>query len=146
MAKYTALLPLGICDSPYAWIANGSADSLSYRARDEGFDVFMPSFRGVYPRASSGGKYNWDYCLDHLADYDIPATLAEIKKIKASESNDSDHPPPTRYIYVAHSMGGIAIIKYLERNQQSHGISSVSQEASCRSSCCLRQGFTNRLG
>jgi len=40
----------GIVDSNTTWIVHGPGESIAFASRDDGYDVFMGNFRGVYPR------------------------------------------------------------------------------------------------
>lgn len=40
----------GIFDSSWSWINHGTGESMAFAAHDNGFDVFLGNYRGLYPR------------------------------------------------------------------------------------------------
>ncbi len=126
------ILQHGICDSPYTWIANGCAGSLAYRAWDCGYDIFMPSFRGVLPRKRNSkigdDKDYWDFSVDELAKYDLPASVRKIVQTKRDELG-IEAASQVQYIFAGHSMGGMVLLMYLINCRMAgvpHHISRVS--------------------
>jgi len=43
-------------DNPITWLIHGSGESLGFEARDSGYDVFLGTYRGVYPRKQAEWK------------------------------------------------------------------------------------------
>ena len=65
-------------DNSLTWIVHGPASSVAYQAYEQGLDVFLGNFRGIYPRKvakQKDPKSYWDYNIDHLAKYDVAAFI-----------------------------------------------------------------------
>jgi len=84
----------GIVDSNTTWVVHGPGESIAFAAYDDGCDVFMGNFRGVYPRKVTpwrdqmqreGKADYWFYSIDHLAKYDIRAFIEAIFNIKVED-------------------------------------------------------------
>jgi len=102
----------GIFDNSFAFIANGSAYSIGYRAYEQGFDVFMGNFRGNFPRKHTDARYAnyWDYTLDDLARFDMTAFIKAVVKTKQKELKEGE---TVEITYIGHSMGGLVGTMYL---------------------------------
>lgn len=65
-------------DNSFTWVVHGPSDSVAYQAYEEGHDIFLGNFRGIYPRKMASWKdpkTYWDYNIDHYSKYDIPAFI-----------------------------------------------------------------------
>ena len=114
------------------WIVHGPTQSISYQAHEQGFDVFMGNFRGVYPRkmaAHKDPKTYWDYNLDHFGKYDVAAFISKIHSLKVAELYEmlkaeshgvySDEDiykiidQKLKITFIGHSLGGMVLPMYL---------------------------------
>jgi len=76
----------GFLQNSEAWVVRGPGKALPYILVDAGYDVWLGNNRGnkysfkhrIYPVNTD--KF-WDFCLDHLALYDIPAMIQYILNI-----------------------------------------------------------------
>ena len=93
--------------------------------------MFMTSFRGVAPRKhrKENARY-WNFSVDELAKYDLPAGIKKIREIKHEEL-DKDKASKTQYVFAGHSMGGMVLLMYLVNcrlSNQPHYLSKVPPE------------------
>ncbi|KAL0481687.1 lipase [Acrasis kona] len=107
----------GILDSGYAWVGNGVAHSLAFRAVDGDNDVFLGNFRGngmtpghMESKDKVPASKFWDYSFDDHAFYDVRAFIEKIVKLKKKELGENEKFCIT---VVAHSMGAGSILAYL---------------------------------
>lgn len=120
----------GVMDSSITWIVHGPSDSIAYQAYEEGYDVFLGNFRGIYPRKVAkwrDPKTYWNYNVDHLAKYDLQAfietiyktKIEELKKIYYSDSQLSEEEIVSQIkekltiTYIGHSLGGMVLPMYV---------------------------------
>lgn len=90
----------GVLDSCASWIMNGPGLSLGFILADAGFDVWMGNSRGstfsdfdIQPHLTK--DVFWNFSLDELSQYDLPATFEYILTITGVE----------KMIYIGHSQG-----------------------------------------
>jgi len=127
----------GVVDNSFAWFGHveGEAGSaLAFRAFDQGFDVFVGTFRGcegstrhVRGEGLSSSEY-WNFTVNEHGMYDLKAFIEKIVELKKSELGASyepriqEQPPhdlPHRQdnkfdiMLIAHSMGAMASLIYL---------------------------------
>ncbi|CDW77487.1 ab-hydrolase associated lipase region containing protein [Stylonychia lemnae] len=120
----------GVLDNSFTWVVHGPSDSIAYQSHEEGYDVFLGNFRGIYPRrlaAWKDPKTYWNYNIDHYAKYDIPAFLEKIHKIKHQELREKfyqktdmtddeitkDIDSKLTITYIGHSLGGMTLPMYV---------------------------------
>jgi hypothetical protein len=127
----------GIVDSNTTWVVHGPGESIAFAAYDDGCDVFMGNFRGVYPRKVSpwrekmqnvGKADYWFYSIDHLAKYDIRAFIESIFNIKVEDYKRSFPDEcanlnnkeirnlvrsKLKITYIGHSLGGMLLSMYI---------------------------------
>jgi pimeloyl-ACP methyl ester carboxylesterase len=98
----------GLLDSSFAWVANMPNQSLAYMLADDGYDVWLGNSRGNYygkrhVRLTTHDDKFWDFSLDEMAHFDVPATTNYILKYTGH----------SQLHYVAHSQGTmIAFIEF----------------------------------
>ncbi|XP_050454054.1 lipase 3-like isoform X3 [Cataglyphis hispanica] len=94
------LLQHGLFCSSVSWVILGKGKALAYLLADEGYDVWLGNFRGnTYSRThislSSSNSTFWDFSLNELGIYDLPAMITFI-------TNKRSQP---LHMYIGHSMG-----------------------------------------
>eukprot|EP00347_Sterkiella_histriomuscorum_P006181 403353751 len=120
----------GVMDNSFTWVVHGPSDSVAYQAHEEGYDVFLGNFRGIYPRKLAPWKdpsTYWDYNIDHFSKYDIPAFIEKIVEVKTQELRKShyrgsqlseieiieDIKSKLEITYIGHSLGGMTLPMYV---------------------------------
>ncbi|CAL8090628.1 unnamed protein product [Calicophoron daubneyi] len=81
--KKVVLLQHGLVDSAHTWVNNLRNESLGFILADAGFDVWLGNSRGnTYSRRHQSLNPSsvefWDFSWDHMALYDLPATIYYI--------------------------------------------------------------------
>mmetsp|Transcript_9518 Transcript_9518/g.21842 ORF Transcript_9518/g.21842 Transcript_9518/m.21842 type:complete len:661 (+) Transcript_9518:89-2071(+) len=88
----------GILDSSHAWVGNGVASGLAFRAYDRGYDVFMGNMRGTRGKLHSDPNISvrdyWAFSLDDHGIHDVAALVSAIRATKNSEIASWAHPSP----------------------------------------------------
>ncbi|KAL3698813.1 hypothetical protein R1sor_012889 [Riccia sorocarpa] len=83
------------------WVLNNPDESLAYILADAGFDVWIGNIRGTrwshgHISLNTRDKNYWDWSIDELAAYDLPAMLEFVYKSTGRKT-----------FYVGHSQGTI---------------------------------------
>lgn len=83
-ARPAVFLFHGLLDSSATWALNGPNASLAFLLADAGFDVWMGNARGnAYSRHHAWLNPDelpfWDFSIDQIARYDIPAMIAKAQ-------------------------------------------------------------------
>ena len=137
----------GIFDSSWSWVIHGVGESYAFLASDNGYDVFLGNYRGLFPRKVSAAREKlqnegkasyWDYSIDHIAKYDIKAFMQTIFRTKfkefqqfypqeceglSQEEIEQLVRKKIKITYIGHSLGGMLLPMYLVlagRNQEDH--------------------------
>lgn len=104
--KGPVLLMHGLFQSSGVWVTSGKK-SFAFYLVDNGYDVWMGNNRAVFPLHTtytpSDVRY-WDYSLDDLALYDIPALINNIL-LKTNTS---------KLAYIGHSQGNAQLFLALQ--------------------------------
>lgn len=122
----------GVVDNSFAWFGHveGEAGSaLAFRAYDQGFDVFVGTFRGCegstrHIRRNIASSAYWDFSVNEHGMYDLKAFIDKIVSLKKKElgahfeprvSQHSSPIGPNQFdiMLIAHSMGAMASLIYL---------------------------------
>lgn len=137
----------GVVDNSFAWFGHveGEAGSaLAFRAFDQGYDVFVGTFRGCegstrHMRMDSDftSSQYWNFSVNEHGMYDLKAFIDKIVELKKQdlgpqfEPRNGAHTAPLSHnqfdiMLIAHSMGAMASLIYLvwsKIKQRSHNIS-----------------------
>lgn len=124
----------GVVDNSFAWFGHveGEAGSaLAFRAYDQGYDVFVGTFRGCegstrHMRKDSDftSSQYWNFSVNEHGMYDLKAFIDEIVKLKKKDlgphfepRNGAQTAPLSQnqfdIMLIAHSMGAMASLIYL---------------------------------
>ncbi|XP_077529587.1 lipase member K-like [Haemaphysalis longicornis] len=80
--KPPVLLVHGLLSSAVEWVINESHQSLGYLLADAGYDVWLGNCRGTpysrHVRYHDGEAQYWDYRLDEVAIFDLPALVDHV--------------------------------------------------------------------
>jgi len=81
--KGVVLLMHGFMMNSEAWVVRGAGRDLPLLLADEGYDVWLGNNRGnkyshKHLRYAPNHDRFWDFCIDHLAYYDLPALVEYI--------------------------------------------------------------------
>lgn len=109
VSKHAVILYHGLADSTLSWTIRGPSKSLSYFLADSGYDVWMPNSRGnkfskEHTQYKTNSKEFWNFSFHEIAQYDLPAIIDYIKKVKGND---------TKIAYIGHSMGTSVIFATL---------------------------------
>ncbi|KAJ7552740.1 hypothetical protein O6H91_06G068300 [Diphasiastrum complanatum] len=105
------ILAAGVLQEAAQWLLNSPEQSLGYILPDAGFDVWFLNFRGTtdssrHVSLSTEDKEFWDWSLDELASFDIPATLQLVYQTTGSQA-----------YYIGHSQGTtVALAAFINTN------------------------------
>jgi lysosomal acid lipase/cholesteryl ester hydrolase len=121
-AKFTLGKPIlllhGFASSSNFWLVNSERKAPAFKFANDGYDVWMLNFRGnYYSRVHKNldpdqdNKF-WDFGLDELAKFDIPATVEYILKTHNSIN------PGQKLAVLGHSMGNSAFLAAASLNPQ----------------------------
>ncbi|XP_015276112.1 PREDICTED: lipase member M-like [Gekko japonicus] len=99
-SKPAVLLQHGMFGEASNWIASGSSNSLGFVLADNGCDVWLGSSRGSqwskkHVSLSTEDENFWAFSFDHMAQYDLPATVDFILQKTGQQ----------QLFYVGHSQG-----------------------------------------
>ncbi len=103
--RQPVILQHGLIDSSDTFLINENP-SLAYMLADEGYDVWLPNFRGndysrFHERLSPDDNPEfWDYSIDEVIDYDIRAIFELVISTTGYQ----------KISHVGHSMGGGSIL------------------------------------
>lgn len=135
----------GVMDNSFTWIIHESSDSIAYQVYEQGYDVFMGNFRGIFPRRMVEGKDfkdYWKYTIDDLAIGDIAAFIdtiykTKVKELKAihykgsemsEEDIDKEIESKLKITYIGHSLGGMVLPIYIihqKRQNKPHHLTAA---------------------
>ncbi|XP_048362032.1 lipase member M-like [Sphaerodactylus townsendi] len=98
--KPAVLLQNGLFLEAFVWVANGPHNSLGFALADNGCDVWMGNSRGTrwskkHVSLSVEDDDFWAFSFDHMAQYDLPATIDFILQKTGQQ----------QLFYVGHSQG-----------------------------------------
>ena len=127
-AKLPVLYQHGLMVSGASWIIGDPKNSSWYQALNQGHDVWIANSRGnayanqhiddgLADSLSSRGKNFWKFSFDHMAEYDLPATIDYILE---STGHKKLH-------IVAHSQGcQVSLLSHSFNNGVKDKIASLS--------------------
>ena len=123
----------GLLDTSAAFLMNGRAGSLAFILADAGFDVWLGNSRGntfsdMSLQVNMDHDEFWNFSMDELAEYDLPATLQYVLDVTGvptlvfighsqgtaiAHALFSTRHPITRRISIAFMMSPVAYVKHI---------------------------------
>ena len=90
MISFPVLVLHGILESSSDWVLASPKRSLGFMLADAGFDVWLGNMRGnTYGKRhcykSPTNEDFWNFSVDHVGAYDIPAMIDRIRNITGQD-------------------------------------------------------------